>query len=67
MREAARYAPEAGDVLAPGVRAATLAAHGRLDPDGARAAIAHAIDEVVRPCAARLVGGAAVRAASLAA
>jgi hypothetical protein len=66
MREAARYTPEAGDVLAPGARAALLAAHGRLDPAAARAASERALDEVVRPCAARLLGHAAARTASLA-
>ncbi len=63
LRDAALYAPEAGDVLAPGARAASLGEHGRLDPATARAATERALEEVVRPCAARLLGHAAARTA----
>jgi hypothetical protein len=63
MREAARYTPEAGDPLAPEVRSGVLRAHGRLDRAAARVATERALEEVVRPCAARLLGRAAEHAA----
>ncbi|HVY48495.1 MAG TPA: ferritin-like domain-containing protein, partial [Minicystis sp.] len=59
LRSASRHAPEAGDVLAPAqasARPEVLEAHGRLARRAARATVAHALDDVVRPCAARLVG-----------
>ena len=60
VEDAARYVPGVAvdTAIPPGI----LVSHGRLDPAAAREAMARALDEVVRPCFASLLAGAAPRA-----
>jgi hypothetical protein len=63
FRDAVRHAPDAGDAFAPWLSSPAMASHGLLARADADAVVESALAEIVRPCAARLLGNAAARAA----